>query len=77
MAKRRAWGTSQVPRRLHRKLIGDGLVPVDSALGRHREAALALTVPESHRHTVHGCGHLDLLCHADVHGQLLRWLRPA
>ena len=67
---------------LHGKLIGDGLVPVASALGEHRDAALALSVPKSQQHIVTSCGHLDLLCRDEVHAQLRRWLgrgstRPA
>ncbi len=60
--------------RLHRGLIGDGLVPLASALGEHRDPALALQVPASHRHVVAGCNHLDLLCHDEVRAQLQRWL---
>jgi pimeloyl-ACP methyl ester carboxylesterase len=59
---------------LHGKLIGDGLVPVASALGEHRDPALALAVPKSHQHIVTSCGHLDLLCRDEVHAQLRRWL---
>jgi hypothetical protein len=66
--------TADQPGPLHHALIGDGLVPLASALGEHRDAALALQVPASHRHVVAGCGHLDLLCHDAVRAQLLRWL---
>jgi pimeloyl-ACP methyl ester carboxylesterase len=59
---------------LHAKLIGDGLVPVTSALGEHPDAALALQVPSSHRHIVTQCGHLDLLCHEQVYARLRGWL---
>ena len=68
--------TAEAPRRLHRALIGDGLVPLASALGRHHDPALALQVPASQQHVVSGCGHLDLLCHDEVQSQLLRWLGP-
>ncbi|MGL6110855.1 MAG: lipase family alpha/beta hydrolase [Rubrivivax sp.] len=61
---------------LHGKLIGDGLVPVTSALGEHSDPAqaLALAVPRSHRHIVTQCSHLDLLCHEQVYTQLRTWL---
>ncbi len=65
---------SASPGRVHSTMIGDGLVPVPSALGEHRDAALALDVPPSHRHIVADCGHLDLLCHADVSQHLQQWL---
>jgi pimeloyl-ACP methyl ester carboxylesterase len=66
--------TADEPGPLHQALIGDGLVPLASALGEHRDAALALQVPAGHRHVVAGCGHLDLLCHDEVQAQLQRWL---
>jgi len=60
---------------LHSTVIGDGLVPLASALGEHRNAALAVTVPKSHRHIVTSCGHLDLLSSDDVYAKLKAWLR--
>jgi pimeloyl-ACP methyl ester carboxylesterase len=60
---------------LHSELIGDGLVPVASALGEHRDPALALAVPKSHRRIVTECGHLDLLCRDAVYAQLRAWLK--
>jgi hypothetical protein len=66
--------TADKPGPLHHALIGDGLVPLASALGEHRDPALALPVPADHRHVVAGCGHLDLLCHGEVQTQLQRWL---
>jgi hypothetical protein len=52
----------------------DGLVPVDSALGRHPRAALTLAFPEDHRWIVHGTTHLQLLSRPEVYAQLRRWL---
>jgi pimeloyl-ACP methyl ester carboxylesterase len=60
---------------LHSELIGDGLVPVASALGEHADPALSLAVPKSHRRIVTGCGHLDLLCNDAVYAQLRAWLK--
>jgi hypothetical protein len=62
------------PGRVHRAVIGDGLVPLASALGEHHDRALALHVPASHRRIVANCGHLDLLCHTQVQAQLAAWL---
>lgn len=53
---------------------GDGLVPVDSALGKHRDAAQTLGFPAGHTLVVPECGHLDLLSHADIAAQLETWL---
>jgi pimeloyl-ACP methyl ester carboxylesterase len=59
---------------LHGAVIGDGLVPLASALGEHRDAALALVVPKTHRSIVTSCNHLDLLCRDDVYAQMRTWL---
>ena len=56
-------------------VIGDGLVPVDSALGRHRNPAMRLCVPSSHQRLVTGCSHLGLLDNAEVLQQLRAWLQ--
>ena len=54
------------------KLPGDGLVSVDSALGRHRDAALALAF--SQEWIAYGTRHLDLLNRPEVYTQLAAWL---
>ena len=56
------------------KIRGDGLVPVNSALGLARDPALSLALPAAHRWVGYGMGHLDLLSRSDVHEQLKRWL---
>ncbi len=56
------------------KIRGDGLVPVNSALGRHRDAALNLALPETHRWVGYGTGHLDLLSRVEVYERIRRWL---
>lgn len=53
---------------------GDGLVPVASALGRHRNPSLELSIPKAHRRVVYGTGHLDLLCSAEVYGLVRAFL---
>jgi hypothetical protein len=55
-------------------LSGDGLVPVDSALGRHKDPARALEFGESHRWISPGTTHLDLLDRKEVYAKLLEWL---
>ncbi len=44
-----------------RKVLGDGLVPVDSALGRHADARRGLALPKSRQWVGYGMNHLDLL----------------
>ena len=55
-------------------LIGDGLVSVNSALGRHRQASRRLNFEPGHQWVGPGIGHLDLLSHAQVLAQLRQWL---
>ena len=55
------------------KLLGDGLVPVDSALGRHTQASRTLAFEPGRQWVGAGLGHLDLLGHADVAAQLRAW----
>jgi len=61
------------PGRIHQRLIGDGLVPVDSALGRHRDQARTLEIPESHQWLGFETGHIELLGRAEVYAQLREW----
>jgi pimeloyl-ACP methyl ester carboxylesterase len=61
---------------LKARLLGDGLVPLDSALGRHRDPDRSLAFPEERQWIGYGINHLDLLKHPEVYAQLLRWLSP-
>jgi pimeloyl-ACP methyl ester carboxylesterase len=54
---------------------GDGLVPVESALGEHPEAAFTLSFTGSH--VVHGAKHLDLLSSPEVYHVIRGWLDPS
>lgn len=61
--------------RLSGERYGDGLVPVDSALGRHADPERDLAIPETNRRVIAGAGHLGLIHHPDTLRQLGRWLR--
>ena len=56
------------------RLIGDGIVPLDSALGHHADPRLALVFDESRQWVAHGINHLDLLSRPEVYAQLEQWL---
>lgn len=56
--------------------IGDGLVPVASALGHHPDPARDVGFAKSRQWIGYGMHHLDLLSHPDVADRLLRWLTP-
>ena len=58
------------------RLIGDGLVPLHSALGHHRDAKRRLDFPKSSQWIAYQTSHMALLSHPDVAAQMLRWLRP-
>jgi pimeloyl-ACP methyl ester carboxylesterase len=59
------------------RLIGDGLVPLDSALGRHEDRDRALGIPKAHRWIGYQMGHLELLRRSEVYAQLRAWLGDA
>lgn len=61
--------------RAGRTLRGDGLVPVSSALGQHRDPRLALKIPSSRQRLVEKTGHVELLSSPEVYQHLRRWLR--
>jgi hypothetical protein len=56
------------------RLPGDGLVPVDSALGRSARSELTLRFPDTHVSIAFGTGHLDLLDAPEVYATIARWL---
>ena len=56
------------------RLVGDGLVPLDSALGRHARPELTLPVPASRQCVCYGTGHLDLLGSRAVYARLSGWI---
>ncbi len=61
-------------RALRSTVIGDGLVPLASALGDHRDPALALNVPAQRRLVITSANHWDLLNRSEVADKLREWL---
>jgi pimeloyl-ACP methyl ester carboxylesterase len=55
-------------------LFGDGMVPVNSALGRHEDPELTLSFSPSRQWVGHGMNHLDLLSQPRVLKQIQCWL---
>ena len=55
-------------------LPGDGMVSLDSALGRHRDPALTLPFPGSRSWVGYGMGHFDLLGRPEVYARIKAWL---
>lgn len=54
--------------------IGDGIVPLESALGRNPKRGLALNVPESRQWIGYGMNHFDLLSRRSVYARIKAWL---
>jgi pimeloyl-ACP methyl ester carboxylesterase len=67
----------QRPSDRSRQLLGDGLVPLDSALGRHPEPSRHLAFLPHRQWVAEGAGHFDLLNDPRVYARLLQWLSPA
>ena len=56
------------------KLVGDGLVPLKSALGQHHDRARALHFPPGHQKVFYSMTHLGLLDSTDVCAQMQHWI---
>jgi pimeloyl-ACP methyl ester carboxylesterase len=56
------------------RLIGDGLVPLNSALGVHSDPERCLNFSKSSQLIVYRTGHMALLGSSEVSEQLLMWL---
>jgi pimeloyl-ACP methyl ester carboxylesterase len=54
--------------------LGDGLVPIESALGRHENSKLNLNFDPEHQLVVYQSSHLDLLSSPQVFEQLCQWI---
>lgn len=59
---------------LAERLVGDGLVPLRSALGQHDDQARTLAFPKSAQHTLYRMNHMELLHSPLVTAQLLKWI---
>jgi len=69
--------TSPEPGPIADGLIGDGLVTLDSALGRHLNPEFDLRFPPDRQWVGRNMGHFDLLDHVDVFRTLSKWLTEA
>ncbi|MBI5119179.1 alpha/beta hydrolase [Candidatus Poribacteria bacterium] len=59
---------------LGKRFLGDGLVPLSSALGRHADPRRNLSFPESQQWIGYGMKHLDLLARREVYEHMKQWL---
>jgi len=58
------------------RLTGDGLVPLNSALGQHAQPQRRLAFARNHQHIAYRTGHLGLLSSPEVAARVLAWLQP-
>jgi pimeloyl-ACP methyl ester carboxylesterase len=61
---------------LAERLLGDGLVPLRSALGQHPQIAHRLAFSEANQRVFFGMNHFELLQHPEVVAQVVAWLQP-
>lgn len=59
-----------------RHFLGDGMVPVRSALGQHVEAHRALHAKDVTRVELEALGHMQILKDARVYETLMKWMKP-
>jgi hypothetical protein len=59
---------------LARKMVGDGLVSLESALGLHAEPERCLAFAPENQWIAQGMNHMELLSRPEVGRQLVRWL---
>ncbi|HYN43872.1 MAG TPA: alpha/beta hydrolase [Thermoanaerobaculia bacterium] len=57
------------------RLAGDGLVPVESALGHHVDPERTLVFPSSRMWIARGMHHFDLLSRPEVYERMREWLK--
>ena len=58
----------------HDRVVGDGLVTVQSALGIHKDYRRTLDFPKSHTEVIDGINHMELLYDQTVYEALREWM---
>lgn len=66
--------TARTPHGLRSAILGDGLVPLSSALARHPDPRFALPFPDAHRWVACTTSHFGLLCRRPVYERIRAWL---
>jgi len=66
--------TCQKSDKIGDNLIGDGLVTLNSALGRHKNSKYNLLFPETHQWIGRNMNHIDLLNHPEAYEIVKKWL---
>ena len=58
------------------RLLGDGLVPLNSALGQHSEAGRTLAFAKDSQWIAYHTSHMELLSRPEVTRHIVQWLTP-
>jgi hypothetical protein len=58
------------------RLVGDGLVPLNSALGIHDDPRRCLAFPDSSQRVEYQTNHMGLLSGPAITRQIVNWLTP-
>jgi pimeloyl-ACP methyl ester carboxylesterase len=66
--------TGNLSNSINKDIVGDGLVPVDSAMGKHHDKKFTLLFPPSHQWLGRNINHMQLLNHPEVYQVLRTWL---
>ena len=66
--------TSAVSTKVGDELLGDGLVPISSAFGKHKKLELNLKFAENNKFLIRNTNHLDLLNNQEVYQKVKEWL---
>ena len=66
--------TCKMPNPMIEATVGDGLVSVGSALGRHKDTRFELQIPAHNQSVSYGVNHMDLLSSKAIYGTLKQWL---
>jgi hypothetical protein len=61
---------------LAERLLGDGLVPLNSALGQHGETRRTLVFAKASQCVMYRLNHMELLSAPQVGAKLVEWLSP-
>jgi PGAP1-like protein len=62
---------------LAERIVGDGLVPLSSALGQHTDTMRSLQFAKASQRIVYRTNHMQLLSSPEVTQQVVKWLQPA
>ena len=60
----------------HDRVLGDGIVPLNSALGVHKDPKFTLSFPAGRQLVSYETNHIELLDRQEVYQQIKVWLRP-